>query len=107
MIKAVIKTQGKQLTVAEGDILKVNRYPQTEAGSLIEIKDVLCVENGEKVQIGQPIVEGASVSIKILENKRADKVLIWKRKRRKGYRRKRGHRQELSVIKIESINVKK
>jgi large subunit ribosomal protein L21 len=83
MIKAVIKTQGKQLTVAEGDILKVNRYPQTEAGSLIEIKDVLCVENGEKVQIGQPIVEGASVSIKILENKRADKVLIWKRKRRK------------------------
>ena len=102
-MKAVIKTQGKQFTVQEGDILFVDRYPNTSAGDEITINDILLLGEGDDAKIGMPFVDGASVKAKILENKRAKKVVIFKKKRRKGYQRKRGHRQELSVIKIESI----
>jgi large subunit ribosomal protein L21 len=102
-MKATIKTQGQQFTVTEGDILIVNRYPGTEKGSTIEIKDVLAAGEGENFKVGTPILSGAIVSAKILENKRGDKVIVFKKKKRKGMERKRGHRQELSVIKIESI----
>ncbi len=102
-MKATIKTQGQQFTVTEGDILIVNRYPGTEKGSTIEIKEVLAAGEGENFKVGTPILSGAIVSAKILENKRGDKVIVFKKKKRKGMERKRGHRQELSVIKIESI----
>ena len=102
-MKATIRTQGRQFTVAEGDILKVNRYPGTEAGSTVEISEVLAIGEGEEAVFGAPLVEGAHVSAKILENKRGKKVIVYKKKRRKGYERKRGHRQEISVIKIETI----
>ena len=102
-MKATIKTQGQQFTVAEGDILTVNRYPGTEKGSIIEIKDVLAAGEGESYKVGKPTLSGASVSATILENKRGDKVIVFKKKKRKGYERKQGHRQELSVIKIDSI----
>ena len=102
-MKATIKIQGKQVTVSEGDILLVNRFAGSNAGDSVEIKDVLMVGEGEGVKFGSPLVDGASVSAKVLENKRGKKVVIIKKKRRKGYQRKRGHRQELSVIKIESI----
>jgi large subunit ribosomal protein L21 len=102
-MKATIKTQGQQFTVTEGDILTVNRYPGTEKGSTVEIKDVLAAGEGANYKVGTPTLAGASVSIKILENKRGDKVIVFKKKKRKGMERKRGHRQELSVIKIESI----
>ncbi len=102
-MKATIKIQGKQVTVSEGDILFVNRFAGSNAGDSVEIKDVLMVGEGEGVKFGSPLVDGASVSAKVLENKRGKKVVIIKKKRRKGYQRKRGHRQELSVIKIESI----
>jgi large subunit ribosomal protein L21 len=102
-MKATIKTQGQQFTVTEGDILTVNRYPGTEKGSTVEITDVLAAGEGEDFKVGTPILTGASVSIKILENKRGDKVIVFRKKKRKGMERKRGHRQELSVIKIESI----
>ncbi len=104
-MKATIKTQGQQFTVSEGDVLTVNRYPGTEKGSTVEINDVLAAGEGASFQIGTPTLTGASVSAKILENKRGDKVIIFKKKKRKGYERKRGHRQELSVIKIEAIKV--
>ena len=91
-MKATIKIQGKQLTVKEGDILFVNRFAGTNAGDTVEIKEVLMVGDGEAAKFGAPYVDGASVSAKILENKRG-----------KRYERKRGHRQELSVIKVESI----
>ena len=105
-MKATIKTQGQQFTVSEGDILTVNRYPGTEKGSTVEIKDVLAAgEAGEKFKFGTPLLSGASVSATILENKRGDKVIVFKKKKRKGMERKRGHRQELSVIKINSITV--
>ncbi len=102
-MKATIKIQGKQVTVKEGDILFVNRFVGTNAGDTVEVKDVLMVGEGDAVKFGTPVVDGASVSVKILENKRGKKVVIIKKNRRKGYQRKRGHRQELSVIKVEAI----
>lgn len=104
-MRATIKTQGQQFTVTEGDILVVNRYPNTEAGATVEITEVLAAGEGEGFKVGKPLLGGASVSAKILENKRGDKVVVFKKKKRKGYERKQGHRQELSVIKIESIKV--
>jgi large subunit ribosomal protein L21 len=104
-MKATIKTQGQQFTVTEGDVLIVNRYPKTEAGNIIEIKDVLAAGEGADYKVGKPTLAGATVSAKILENKRGDKVIVFKKKKRKGHEKKRGHRQELSVIKIESIKL--
>ena len=102
-MKATIKTQGRQFTVEQGDILFVNRYKDSKAGDSLTINEVLMVGDGENTKFGTPYVEGASVEATILENKRGTKIVIIKKKRRKGYRRKRGHRQELSVIKIETI----
>lgn len=102
-MKATIKTQGQQFTVTEGDILIVNRYPGTEKGSTIEINDVLATGEGADFRVGTPTLAGASVSATVLENKRGTKVIVFKKKKRKGMERKRGHRQELSVIKINSI----
>jgi large subunit ribosomal protein L21 len=104
-MKATIKTQGQQFTVSEGDILMVNRYRNTEAGATVEITDVLAAGEGASYRVGRPTLSGASVSAKILENKRGEKVIVFKKKKRKGYERKQGHRQELSVIKIESIKI--
>ena len=104
-MKATIKTQGQQFTVTEGDILVLNRYPNTEKGSTIEINDVLAAGEGANFKVGRPTLAGASVSAKVLENKRGKKVIVFKKRKRKGYERKQGHRQELSVIKIESIKV--
>jgi len=105
-MKAVIKTQGRQFTVSPGDILKVNRYQNTEVGSVLDIKEVLLFEDESGVRFGAPLIENAVVHVKVLENKRDKKVLVMKHRRRGGFQRKQGHRQELSVIKVESIEVK-
>lgn len=105
-MKAVIKTQGRQFTVSPGDILKVNRYQNAEAGSIIDIKDVLMFEDDSGIHFGAPIVENAVVRVKVLENKRDKKILVMKHRRRGGFQRKQGHRQELSVVKVESIDIK-
>jgi len=102
-MKATIKTQGRQFTVQEGDILKVSRFPNTSAGDAVEIKEVLLLGEGASVRVGTPLIAGASVTVRILENKRGDKVHVFKKKRRKRYERRRGFRPELSVIKIEGI----
>lgn len=104
-MKATIHTQGRQFTVQVGDVLFVNRYQDTNSGDSISIPDVLMVIKDQTTHFGTPNLSGATVSAKILENKRGKKLVIFKKKRRKGYERKQGHRQELSVIKIESINV--
>ena len=65
-MKATIKTQGQQFSVSEGDILIVNRYPNTEAGAIVEINDVLAAGEGENFKVGAPLLEGASVSAKVL-----------------------------------------
>jgi len=102
-MKATIKTQGRQFTVQTGDILTVNRYPKTLAGDAVNIGEVLLVGDGADARIGTPLIAGASVQARILENKRGEKIDIFKKKRRKHQARRRGHRQELSVIKIEGI----
>ena len=72
---------------------------------LFELKhlEVLMVSNGDQVHFGNPLLEGASVEIKVLENKKAKKVIVFKKHKRKGYKRRKGHRQELSIIQIEAI----
>ncbi|MBL6919604.1 MAG: 50S ribosomal protein L21 [Puniceicoccaceae bacterium] len=102
-MKATIKTQGRQFTVSEGDVLKVNAYPETKAGDSVDINEVLMIGEGSDARFGAPLVEGASVKITILENKKDKKVVVFKKKRRQGYKKRRGHRQHLSVIKVESI----
>jgi large subunit ribosomal protein L21 len=104
-MRATIKTQGQQFTISEGDVLIVNRFPNAEEGAVVEITDVLTAGEGSEFKVGRPTLPGASVSAKILENKRGDKVIVFKKKKRKGYERKQGHRQELSVIRIESIKL--
>jgi large subunit ribosomal protein L21 len=101
---AVIKTGGKQYRVASGDVIKIEKL-DGEAGSSLDFDDVLLVGDDSKVTTGTPIVKGAKVSGEILEQTRADKVLIFKKKRRQNYRRKAGHRQNLTVVRITDIAV--
>jgi large subunit ribosomal protein L21 len=102
-MKATIITQGRQFTVKEGDILKVNRYQDSKAGDTLTLDQVVFIGEGAEARIGSPFVAGASVTATILENKRGEKIRIFKHRRRKNYSRRRGHRQELSVIKIEAV----
>ena len=105
-MKATIQTQGSQFVVEKGDKLSVNRFPNTNEGDQIKIEQVLMVVDSGKPTFGSPTIEGASVTAKILENKRDKKIIVFKKTRRKGYKRRRGHRQHLSVIEIESIDLK-
>lgn len=102
-MKATIRTQGRQFTVEEGDVLSVNRFRNTESGATLNLNEVLMVSNGEEVHFGNPLLDGASVQAKVLENKKAKKIIVFKKHKRKGYKRRKGHRQELSVIQIETI----
>jgi ribosomal protein L21 len=102
-MKATIKTQGRQFTVSEGDVLKLNSFPGTKAGDTVDINEVLMIGEGADARFGAPLLEGASVKATILENKKDKKVVVFKKKRRQGYKKRRGHRQHLSVIKIDSI----
>jgi large subunit ribosomal protein L21 len=102
-MKATIKAQGRQFTVTEGDVLFINRFIDSKAGDTVTINDVLALGEGAETRFGTPTVPGASVDLKILENKRGEKIRIIKKKRRKGYCRVRGHRQELSVVRVDAI----
>lgn len=99
---AIIKTGGKQYRVAAGDQITVERLAG-EVGSEISLTEVLAL-GGESPVIGRPMVPDAAVRAKILQQPRGTKVIVFKKKRRKNYRRKRGHRQELTVLKIEEIS---
>ena len=102
-MKATIHTQGKQYTVREGDVLTVDRFPNAEAGSTISISTVLAAGEGADLRVGRPYLDGASVTATVVEHRRGDKVTVFKKKKRKGYERKQGHRSELTVIKIDSV----
>ena len=105
-MKAIIKTQGRQFTVQAGDILKVNRYKGSEAGSAVRIEEVLmAIDEQGKAHLGAPFLPQAYISARVLENKRDEKIVVFKYKKRKRYKRRRGHRQEISVIKVESIHI--
>ncbi len=102
-MKATIQSQGRQFTVAENDVLFLNRITDTEEGASVEVREVLMVGSGEEVRIGSPFVDGASVTLRVLENKKDRKVIVFKKRRRQGYKRRKGHRQHLSVVRVESI----
>ena len=99
---AVLKTGGKQYRVAKDDVIHVERLPG-EAGSQILFDQVLLVGEGASATAGSPLVSGATVAGTLLEQVLADKVIIFKKRRRHNYRRKRGHRQPLSIIRIDEI----
>lgn len=99
---AVIKTGGKQYRVAAGDLVKVEKI-SGEVGALVEFKEILLIANGEKVEIGRPHLKDYTVIGEILEQKKDKKVIIFKAKRRKSYRKKQGHRQQHTVLRIKEI----
>ncbi len=101
---AIVDIAGKQYKVTEGDQLKVARLA-LQVGDNINFENVLLTDDGKNVKIGKPAVKGAVVSAEILEHGRLKKILVYKKKRRKGYQRKNGHRQDFSAIKINSIKV--
>jgi large subunit ribosomal protein L21 len=100
---AILETGGKQYRVASGDKLEIERI-ETEAGKDHTFDRVLLVNKDGAVRIGAPTVDGASVTAEVISHKRGDKVVVFKFKRRKGYRKKQGHRQELTLIRIKDIN---
>ncbi|MDD3403602.1 MAG: 50S ribosomal protein L21 [Hespellia sp.] len=99
---AIIATGGKQYKVAEGDIIKVEKLG-VEAGESFTFDQVLAV-SGDQMVVGNPTVEGATVTGSVVENGRAKKVIVYKYKRKTGYHKKNGHRQSYTAVKIEKIN---
>jgi large subunit ribosomal protein L21 len=99
---AVIKTGGKQYKVAKDDVITVEKLTG-EPGATINLDVVLMLDDGEKQTLGKPLVEGAVVAAEVLEQKRDKKILVFKKKRRKNYRRTNGHRQDITVLKITDI----
>ena len=99
---AVIKTGGKQYRVAPNEVLKVERLP-VEAGRRIAFNEVLAVDAGGGLTVGAPMVAGAMVTATVVEQTHAPTILVFKKKRRHNYRRKNGHRQDLTVIRIGEI----
>lgn len=101
---AIIKTGGKQYKVKNDDILAVEKL-EGEAGSKLTFDEVLAVgEEGENLKVGTPLIDGAKVEAEIVEQFRGPKLIAFKMKKRKGYRRKIGHRQDLTKIKISAIS---
>ncbi len=101
---AIVRTGGKQYQVAGGDNLRVEKL-EGNVGDTVELDDVLMVVDGEEVQIGRPVVENAKVIAEIKEQGRDKKVIVFKKKRRKGYKLKKGHRQHYTALEIKEISV--
>jgi len=99
---AVIRTGGKQYKVAPNDVIAVEKLAG-EPGATVELAEVLMVGDGATVSTGTPLLSGASVSATLVEQRRADKIIVFKKKRRHNYRRKNGHRQHESVLRIDEI----
>lgn len=99
---AVVETGGKQYRVQDGDTLNVEKL-DAEVGSKVALDQVLALSDGKTLTVGKPTVEGAAVQTVVEDQIRGDKIFNFKKKRRKGYSRKIGHRQSLTVLKVESI----
>ncbi|NOY45154.1 MAG: 50S ribosomal protein L21 [Deltaproteobacteria bacterium] len=99
---AVIRTGGKQYLVGQGDFVKVEKLPG-DVGQEVVFEEVLLVNDGSQLKLGKPVVEGARVRGTIVEQGRDKKIIVFKMKRRKGYRRKQGHRQYYTGVKVEAI----
>ncbi len=99
---AVIKTGGKQYRVAKDDVVTIERIAG-EDGAKVEFNEVLMVGSGESVKVGTPMVAGAKVTAELIGQTRGEKLIAFKKRRRKNSRRKKGHRQDLSTVRITTI----
>ena len=103
---AIVKHGGKQYRVSPGDELLVERTePDLKAGDNLLFERVIMVSKDDDVRIGQPVVEGAVVKSRVIAPESGEKIIVFKKKRRKGYKRKNGHRQDLYRVRVESIEV--
>ncbi|AEV67870.1 50S ribosomal protein L21 [Acetivibrio clariflavus] len=100
---AIIETGGKQYKVQEGEVLFIEKLAQEE-GSSVTFDKVVAVSSGDKVEFGAPYVSGAKVQAKVLNHGKDKKIIVFKYKPKKGYRRKQGHRQPYTKVQIEKIN---
>lgn len=100
---AVIKTGGKQYTVKEGDIFNIEKI-NADTGSKYSLEEVLLISDNDKPTVGSPFIKGASVEVEVVAHGKADRVYIFKKKRRKDYRKRQGHRQQFTKVKVLKIN---
>ncbi len=100
---AIIETGGKQYKVSEGDVIFIEKLEAAE-GETVTFDKVLVVADGDKVNVGAPVVDGASVTAKVEKQGKSKKIYVFKMKRKKNYRRKKGHRQPFTKVTIEKIN---
>jgi large subunit ribosomal protein L21 len=103
-VYAVVNLAGKQFTVSPEDNIRVPLL-DIEVGSTIQCDDVLLYSDGKDVRVGRPKVDGVKVTAEVVRHGREKKILVFKKKRRKGYRRKNGHRQDFTLLKIMDISV--
>ena len=103
MSYAIIQTGGKQYKVKSGEILKIEKLPGSKSDTKVEFKEILAYGDDKIIEIGAPTVQGAKVEANLIKNSKNRTVLIFKKRRRKNSRRKNGHRQEFSLIKINKI----
>ena len=103
MSYAVIQTGGKQYKVKSGEILKIEKLPDSKVDTKIEFNEILAYGDSKIIEVGSPIVQGAKVEAKLIKNSKNRTVLIFKKRRRQNSRRKNGHRQEYSMIRINKI----
>ena len=103
MTYAVIQTGGKQYKVKASEILKVEKFENSKSDSKIEFKEILAYGDDKKIEVGAPLVVGAKVEAELIKNAKNRTILIFKKRRRKNSRRKNGHRQQYSLIKISKI----
>ena len=103
MSYAIIQTGGKQYKVKAGEILKIEKIENSEPETKIEFKEILAYGDDKSIEVGSPIVEGAKVEANLIENGKNRTILIFKKRRRQNSRRKNGHRQEYSMIRIKKI----
>ena len=103
MSYAVIKTGGKQYKVKSGEIIKIEKLPDSKTDAKIEFKEILAYGDNKMIEVGAPTVQGAKVEANLIKNSKNRTVLIFKKRRRQNSRRKNGHRQEYSMIRINKI----
>lgn len=102
---AIVDIQGQQFKVEKDQTLFVHRINEEE-GKTVKFDNIKLVDNDGKISVGAPVVKGASISAKVIEHLKGDKVIVFKKKRRKGYKVKNGHRQYLTKIQIDSLDLK-